>query len=93
MRKFPAVLSLPLFSSVSKSLDALSINFRDKRTKENFVIIGISIIHSGSILFSQAVKKRDLKTLLQTAPLITDNHPSQFFLSFYGRSPQLLKDF
>lgn len=56
MLKFPAVFSVPVFSSVSKTLNAFSVNFRDKRTKENFIILCTSIIHSGSTLFSQAVK-------------------------------------
>lgn len=56
MLKFPAVFSVPVFSSVSKSLNAFSVNFRDKRTKENFILICTSIIYSGSTLFSQAVK-------------------------------------
>jgi len=56
MLKFPAVFSIPVFSSISKSLNAFSVNFRDKRTKQNFILLCTSIIHSGSTLFSQAVK-------------------------------------
>jgi hypothetical protein len=56
MRKFPAVFSVPVFSSISKTLNAFSRNFRDKRTKENFITLCFSIILSGSTLLSGAVQ-------------------------------------
>lgn len=56
MRQFPTVFSLPPFSSISKALNAFSVNFRDKRTRQNFITITSSIIYSGSPLFSEAAK-------------------------------------
>lgn len=56
MHQFPAVFSLALFSSIGKSLNAFSRNFRDKHTRQNFITLAISIIHLGSSVFSEATR-------------------------------------
>lgn len=80
MKKFPAVFSVPVFSSHIKSLNAFSRNFRDKHARENFIILCTSIIHSGSTLFSQAIKTsshpkdiiKSLSHFLQSSSWSTD---------------------